>query len=151
MDVLSQSVILTVSILDPMISIDVPNGNLLALWWPLSDNGALLVGTWWNWLWIQWTSIMTSWSIIHHSPLESTNTTSMEDVSTRVLEKINNIEEVNIKPKHYMMYQEIYNCICQNTKKWRYTTQYVKPTAQLVFKNRFPMLLKTRLWYRNNL
>ena len=37
-----------------------------------------------------------------------------------------------------MMYQDIYNCICQNTKKWRYTIQYVKPTAQLVFKNRFP-------------
>ena len=33
-----------------------------------------------------------------------------------------------------MMYQDIYNCICQNTKKWRYTIQYVKPTAQLVFK-----------------
>ena len=37
-----------------------------------------------------------------------------------------------------MLYQDIYNCICQNTKKWRYTIQYVKPTAQLVFKNRFP-------------
>ena len=37
------------------------------------------------------------------------------------------------------MYQDIYSCICQNTKnKWRYTIQYVKPTAQLVFKNRFP-------------
>ena len=23
-------------------------------------------------------------------------------------------------------------------KKWRYTIQYVKPTAQLVFENRFP-------------
>ena len=34
-----------------------------------------------------------------------------------------------------MMCQDIYNCICQNTKKiWRYTIQYVKPTAQLVFK-----------------
>ena len=36
-----------------------------------------------------------------------------------------------------MMYQDIYNCICQNTKKIRYTIQYVKPTAQLVFKNDF--------------
>ena len=36
------------------------------------------------------------------------------------------------------MYQDIYNCICQNTKiKWRYTIQYVKPTAQLVFKINF--------------
>ena len=32
-----------------------------------------------------------------------------------------------------MMYQDIYNCICQNTKKI-YTIQYVKPTTQLVFK-----------------
>ena len=37
-----------------------------------------------------------------------------------------------------MIYQDIYHCICQNTKKWRCTIQYVKPTAQLVFKNRFP-------------
>ena len=33
-----------------------------------------------------------------------------------------------------MMYQDMYNCICQNTKKWRYTIHYVKPTAQLLFK-----------------
>ena len=70
------------------------------------------------------------------SEIESTKTTSMEDVSTRVLEKMKNIYEVKIKPKNDMMYQDIYNCICQ--KKWRYAIQYVKPTAQLVFKNRFP-------------
>ena len=35
-----------------------------------------------------------------------------------------------------MMYQDIYNCICQNTKKIK--IHYVKPTAQLLFKNRFP-------------
>ena len=29
------------------------------------------------------------------------------------------------------MYQDIYNCMCQNKKKWRYTIDYVKPTAQL--------------------
>ena len=29
-----------------------------------------------------------------------------------------------------MMYQDIYSCICQNTKKWRYTIQYVKPTLK---------------------
>ena len=40
----------------------------------------------------------------------------MEDVSTGVLEKMNNILEVKIKPKNDMMYQNIYNCICQNTK-----------------------------------
>ena len=38
-----------------------------------------------------------------------------------------------------MMYQDIYNCLCQNTnKKGRYTIHYVKPTAQLLFKNRCP-------------
>ena len=49
----------------------------------------------------------------------------MEDVSTGLLEKIKNIQEVKIKQKHDMMYQDIYNCICQNTRKWRYTIQYV--------------------------
>ena len=48
--------------------------------------------------------------------IESTKTTSMEDGSTAVLEKIKNISEVKIKPKNDMMYQDIYNCICQNTK-----------------------------------
>ena len=62
----------------------------------------------------------------------------MEAVSAGVLEKIKNIQEVNIKPKNDVMYQDIYNCICQNTKKSKYTIQYVKTTAQLVFKNRFP-------------
>ena len=37
-----------------------------------------------------------------------------------------------------MMHQDIHNCICRNTKKWRYTIHYVKPTAQLLFKIRFP-------------
>ena len=36
------------------------------------------------------------------------------------------------------MYQDIYNCICQNTKKLRYIIHYVKLTAQLLFKIRFP-------------
>ena len=53
----------------------------------------------------------------------------MEDVGTGVLE--NNKEYLRSKYKNDMMYQDIYNCICQNT---RYTIQYVKPTAQLVFK-----------------
>ena len=48
--------------------------------------------------------------------------------------KKKNILEVKIKPKTYMMYPDIYNCIGQNTKKWRYTINYVKPTAQLLFK-----------------
>ena len=36
------------------------------------------------------------------------------------------------------MYHDIYNCICQNTKKIRFIIQYVKPTAQLLFRIRFP-------------
>ena len=48
--------------------------------------------------------------------LEITKTMSMEDVSTGVLEKIKNISEIKIKPKNDMMYQDIYSCICQNTK-----------------------------------
>ena len=32
------------------------------------------------------------------------------------------------------MYQDIYNCICQNTKKIRFIIHYVKPTAQLLFR-----------------
>ena len=41
----------------------------------------------------------------------------MENVSIGVLEKIkNNIQEVKIKPQNYMMYQDIYICISENTK-----------------------------------
>ena len=32
------------------------------------------------------------------------------------------------------MYQDIYNCICQYTKKIRFIIHNVKPTAQLLFK-----------------
>ena len=62
----------------------------------------------------------------------------MEDVSREVLEKNKKYLRSKDKAKYDMMYQDIYNCICQNTIKLRYTIQYVKPTAQLVFKNRFP-------------
>ena len=51
-----------------------------------------------------------------HKWVESIKPTSMEDVSTGVLEKIKNIQEVKIKPKNDMMYQDIYNSICENTK-----------------------------------
>ena len=38
-----------------------------------------------------------------------------------------------------MIYRVIHACICQNTKKiYIYAIHYVKPTAQLLFKNRFP-------------
>ena len=39
------------------------------------------------------------------------------------------------------MYQDIYNCIYQNTKKIRFIIHYVKPTAQLLFRIRFPKVL----------
>ena len=70
--------------------------------------------------------------------IESTKTTSMEDVSTGALEK--NKEYLRSKDiaKNDMMYQDIYDCICHNTKKKkRYTIHCAKPTAQLVFENRF--------------
>ena len=62
----------------------------------------------------------------------------MEDVSTWVLEENKEYLRSKDKAKNEMMYQNIYSCICQNTKRWRYTIQYVRPTAQLVFKNQFP-------------
>ena len=43
-----------------------------------------------------------------------------------------------VKPKNDMMYHDIYNCICQNTKKIRFIIHYVKPTAQLLCRIRFP-------------
>ena len=49
-------------------------------------------------------------------PIESTNTTSMEDVSTRVLEKTKEYIRSKDKAKNDMMYQDIYKCICQNKK-----------------------------------
>ena len=69
---------------------------------------------------------------------ENTKTTSMEDVSTGILDKNEEYLGNTDKAKNDMMYQDIYNSICQNTKKWRYTIRYAKPIAQLVFKNRFP-------------
>ena len=56
-------------------------------------------------------------------PIESTKTASMENFSTEVREK---------------MIWCIKTCIIAYVKiqkKWRYSIQYVKPTAQLVFKN----------------
>ena len=50
----------------------------------------------------------------HSVVIESIKTTSMEIVRTWVLEKIkSNIWEVMIMPKNDMMYQDIYNCICE--------------------------------------
>ena len=41
----------------------------------------------------------------------------MEDVSTGVLEKNKEYLRSEEKSKNDMMDQDIYNCICQNTKK----------------------------------
>ena len=89
---------------------------------------------------IVWTFILQYDPIIAHSPcpIESTKTTSMEDVSTGVLEKIKNISEVKTKPKMIWCIKTYIIAYVKIQKKWRYTIQYVKPTAQLVFKIRFP-------------
>ena len=57
----------------------------------------------------------------------------MEDFSTRVLEKIKNIKEG--KTEIDLIYQDIYNIICQNTKKLWYIIHYVKPTLLFESKN----------------
>ena len=77
--------------------------------------------------------------------IESTKTTPMEDVSTGVLEKSKEYLRSKNKAKNDMMCQDNYNCICQNTKKWICTIHYVKPTAQLLFKNRYPKV-DQRAW-----
>ena len=51
--------------------------------------------------------------------IESIKITSMEDVSTGVLEKTKNIQEIKIMPFNDLMYQGIYNCICQMQKKMK--------------------------------
>ena len=66
--------------------------------------------------------------------IESTKTTSVEDVRTGVLEKIKNIQEVKIKQKMMWCIKTYIIAYVKIQKKWRYTIQYVKPTAQLVFK-----------------
>ena len=71
--------------------------------------------------------------------IESIKTTSMETVSTGVLDK-NKEHYLRSKDiaENDVIYQDIYNWICQNTKKWRYTIHYVKSTAQLLLQSRFP-------------
>ena len=72
--------------------------------------------------------------------IESIKTTSMENVHTGVLDK-NKEPYLRSKDKA----KKIKWCIKINTikyvemqKKWRFTIHYVKPTAQLLFKSRFP-------------
>ena len=51
--------------------------------------------------------------------ISSTTTTSMEDVTTWVHEKNKEYLRSKDTAKNDMMYQDIYNCICQNTKKMK--------------------------------
>ena len=69
-------------------------------------------GWWLSWVIVNYAKTRGRFRKRYHITIriESTKTTSMEDVSAGVLEKI------KIKPKNDMMYQDIYNCICQNTK-----------------------------------
>ena len=53
--------------------------------------------------------------ICENKTIECTKTTSTEDVSTGVLEKKEYLRSKD-KAKNDMMYQDIYNCICQNKK-----------------------------------
>ena len=63
--------------------------------------------------WRTWTNVEQSRHYRTDSTLvESIKNTSMENEKIR-----NNIQEVKIRPKNDMMCQDIYNCICQNTKK----------------------------------
>ena len=55
------------------------------------------------------------WKLIR---IESKKTTSMETVSTGVLDKNKGLYlRSKDKAENDMMYQEIYSCICQNIKK----------------------------------
>ena len=67
--------------------------------------------------------------------VESIKTTSMEDVSTGVLEKQKMISKD--KAEKWCIKTSIIAYV-KIQKKWRHTIHYVKPTAQLLFKNRFP-------------
>ena len=53
----------------------------------------------------------------------------MEDVSTIVLEK----KIKKVKPKNDLMYQDIYNCICQNTKNALSIMSNLQPNCCLKF------------------
>ena len=76
-------------------------------------------------------------------PIESIKTTSMENVSTGVLDK-NKEHYLRCKrwSRKIIWCNKTYNWVCQNTKKRRFTVDYVKPTAQLLFKRQFPKVDK---------
>ena len=75
-----------------------------------------------------------------HGVIESIKTTSMETVSTGVLDR-NKEHYLRSKDKAEKSYDVLRHiqCICQNfKKKWRFIIHYVKPTSRLLFKSRFP-------------
>ena len=89
-------------------------------------NGAVEIGHYWR-------------RLVDCLAIESMKTTSMENVSTGIRNKNKeHYSRSKDKAANHMMYWGIYNCIGQNTKKWRFTIHYAKPTAQLLFKSRVP-------------
>ena len=73
-----------------------------------------------------------------NTQIESIKTTSMEDVSTRVFEK--NKEYLRRLNRKMIWYIKAYIIAYVKTQKIRYIIHYVKPTAQLLFKIRFPII-----------
>ena len=63
--------------------------------------------------------------------IESIKTTSMEDVSTGVLAKNKEYTRSKDKAKKYMIYQNMYNCICQNKKNKLSIMTYLQPNCCL--------------------
>ena len=82
---------------------------------------------------------MWDYPIAIPSLMESVKTTSMEYVSTVVLGK-NKEHYSRCKDKVKTSYDALRHMQLHMSKykKWRFTVHYVKPTAQLLFKSRFP-------------
>ena len=65
--------------------------------------------------------LMTHWGLLfkllYHVLWVNKHFLNLKKKTNLELEKIyNTIKEVKIQPKNYMMHQDIYNCICLNTK-----------------------------------
>ena len=72
--------------------------------------------------------------------VESIKTTSMETVSTGVLDKNKEhyLRSNDKAEKWYDVSRHTIAYVKIQRKRWRCTIHYVKPTAQLLFKSRFP-------------
>ena len=76
--------------------------------------------------------------IWYFDPIESIKTTSMEDVSTGVLEKNKEYLRGKDKAPKMIWCNKTYIIAYVKLQKIRYTIHYVTPTAQLLLKNWFP-------------